>query len=115
MPTAAQRGAKAQEKRAQALGAAAVGDEGLAGLDLPALRTEAKRLLGVDYDHGWDHDKEALVENITQARADRRETEIRERAERRAGLRKAIAELAEEEGEGLVVGEPPEKGIVADA
>lgn len=112
MPTAAQRAAKAQERRVAAIGAAGVGDDGLGDLGLPELRTEAKRLLGVDYDHGWDQDKDALVEHITQARAERKEAEIRERAEQRASLRRAMVELGEDE-EALVAGDPPEKGINA--
>lgn len=77
MPTAAERSAKvtaaarsASVTRRRPFDEAAQRDE-LAKLARLALITEGKRLLGPDYDHGLDSDRDGLTDAVVAARRDR--------------------------------------------
>lgn len=93
MPTAAQRAeaAAAAKPKGGGGGGSPATTKGDRHGDLPAmtdmeLRTEAKRLLGAEYDHSIDDDRDALTDAIIAARDDRAAYYAQQRKARREAL-----------------------------
>lgn len=88
MPTAAERAAAAEAKRAakaadmgayqgdavapSASAAVVDPDADLYDMTLPEVRTEAKRLMGADFDHSVANDRDALIDMARAGRSERR-------------------------------------------